>query len=416
MERSMTGFLLRNLSLLEPEVGVLQPGMELRIEGDKVVEVSPTPITPGAAEVIDCGGRVVMPGLIDSHVHAMLSEVNIGFLEKVPLTLATARAAPLLRGMIDRGFTTVRDTGGADWGLKQAVAEGSIVGPRLFIAGQAIGPTGGHSDGRRRTDVFGARCHCCNAMAFTMCVSDGVSETRKAAREQMRQGADQVKIMMSGGVASPYDPLDSLQFSDGEIAAAVEEAAAFGRYVCAHAYSAKAITRAAHAGVRTIEHGNLIDEASAKLMAGKGMFLVANLIAYYAMKERAAEFGMTGEMLEKNDMVIDGALRSLEICKAAGVKVAYGSDLLGALQVDQSREFLLRREAVQPIEIIRSATTIGAEVVRMEGKLGTLQVGAFADLIVIDGNPLNDLGVFQEQGRHLAAIMKGGVFHKRALA
>jgi len=411
----MAAYLFRNLSLLEPEVGELQPGMELRIEGDKVVEVSDKPITPGAAEVIDCGGRVVMPGLIDSHVHAMLSEVNLGFLEKVPLTLATARSSVLLKGMIDRGFTTVRDTGGADWGLKQAVDEGTIVGPRLFIAGQAIGPTGGHSDGRRRTDVFGARCHCCNAMAFTMTVSDGVGQTRKAVREQMRQGADQVKIMMSGGVASPYDPIDSLQFSDGEIAAAVEEASAFGRYVCAHAYSPAAITRAAHAGVRTIEHGNLIDEASAKLMAEKGMFLVANLVAYYAMKERASEFGMSGEMLAKNDLVIDGGLRSLEICRNAGVPVAYGSDLLGALQIDQSREFMLRREVLSALEIIRAATTIGAQVVRMEGKLGTLKPGAFADLIVLDGNPLLDVGVFQDQGRHMAAIMKGGAFHKRAL-
>ena len=408
------GYLLRNLSLLEPEVGVLQPGMSIRIEGETVVEVGER-VSPGSASVVDCGGRVVMPGLIDSHVHVMLSTVSIRALEGVPLTLGTARAARSMRGMLDRGFTTVRDTGGADWGIKQAVDEGSIVGPRLFIAGQAIGPTGGHSDPRRRTDVFSRTCHCCNAMAFTMCVSDGVSEVRKSAREQMRQGADQVKIMMSGGVASPYDPLDSLQFSDGEIAAAVEEATAFGRYVCAHAYSPEAIMRAARFGVRTVEHGNLIDEASAAAMAEKGMFLVANLVAYYAMKERAAEFGMGGDMLAKNDLVIDGGLRSLEICKRAGVPVAYGSDLLGELQVDQSREFLLRREVLSNLEIIRSATTVGAQVTRMEGKAGTLRPGAFADLLVLDGDPLMDLEVFQGQGAGMAAIMKGGVFHKNLL-
>ena len=408
------GYLLQNLSLLEPETGHLQPGMKIRIEGDKVVAVGKR-VAAGGAEVVDCGGRTVMPGLIDSHVHVMLSSVSIPSLEKVPLTRGTARAAANMRGMIDRGFTTVRDTGGADWGLKLAVEEGSIPGPRLFIAGQAIGPTGGHSDPRRRTDVFGARCHCCNAMAFSMNVSDGEREVRKAAREQMRQGADQVKIMMSGGVASPYDPLDSLQFSDGEIAAAVEEASAFGRYVCAHAYTPAAITRAAHAGVRTIEHGNLIDARSAKLMAEKGMFLVANLVAYYAMKERAGEFGMSGDMLEKNDLVIDGALKSLEICRDAGVPVAFGTDLLGELQVDQSREFLLRAEVLSPIDIIRSATTIGAQLLRMEGKLGTLQPGAFADLIAIDGDPTADLGLFQEQGRHIAAIMQGGRFHKNRL-
>ena len=404
------GYLLRNLSLLEPEVGSLQSGLEIRIDGGEVAEVGEA-LTPGGADVVDCGGRVVMPGLIDSHVHVMLTAVNTRALESVPLTLGTARAAASMLAMLGRGFTTVRDTGGADWGLKQAVDEGAIPGPRLFIAGQAIGPTGGHSDPRRRTDVFSRRCHCCNAMAFSMCVSDGASEVRKAAREQMRQGADQVKIMMSGGVASPYDPLDSQQFSDGEVAAAVEEARAFGRYVCAHAYTPEAITRAAHAGVRTIEHGNLIDPASAALMAGSGMFLIANLVAYHAMRERAADFGMTGEMLAKNDLVIDGGMRSLEICKQAGVPVAFGSDLLGELQVDQSREFLLRREVLSNLEIIRSATTVGAQVTRMEGKIGTLRPGAFADLLILDGNPLQDLAVFQNQGAHMAAIMKAGRFH-----
>ncbi len=409
----MTGFVLRNLKLLEPEVGELRPGMEVRVEGERVVEVSDRPLA--GENAIDCGGRVVMPGLIDCHVHAMLSDVVIPNLEKVPLTLGTARATKLLHEMLNRGFTTVRDTGGADWGLKLAVEEGTIPGPRLFIAGQAIGPTGGHSDPRRRTDVWGRRCHCCNAMSFGMAVSDGAAEVRKSAREQMRQGADQVKIMMSGGVASPYDPLDSLQFSMGEVEAAVEEARAFGRYVCAHAYTPQAITRAAHAGVRTIEHGNLIDDASAALMAEKGMYLVANLVAYYAMKERAAQFGMNSDMLAKNDLVIEGGLKSLEICKRAGVKVAYGSDLLGGLQVDQSREFLLRREVLSPIEVIRAATTIAAEVIRMEGKLGTLRPGAFADLLVLDSDPLKDFGVFQDQGAHIAAIMKGGRFHKNRL-
>ena len=404
------GYLLRNLSLLEPDIGTLQPGLQIRIDGGEIAEIGEA-LQPGSAEVVDCGGRVVMPGLIDSHVHVMLTAVNTRALESVPLTLGTARAAASMHAMLSRGFTTVRDTGGADWGLKQAVDEGAIAGPRLFIAGQAIGPTGGHSDPRRRTDVFNRACHCCNAMAFSLCVSDGVSEVRKAAREQMRQGADQVKIMMSGGVASPYDPLDSLQFSDGEVAAAVEEATAFGRYVCAHAYTPAAITRAAHAGVRTIEHGNLIDTASAELMAERGMFLIANLVAYYAMRERAADFGMSGEMLAKNDLVIDGGLRSLDICRQAGVPVAYGSDLLGELQVDQSREFLLRREVLSNLEIIRSATTIGAQVTRMEGKLGTLRPGAFADLLILDDDPLKDLAVFQDQGAHIAAIMKAGTFH-----
>jgi imidazolonepropionase-like amidohydrolase len=410
----MTRYLFRNVQLLDPTRDRLLGGHEILVEGETIREVSERPLPVAGAMVIDGGGRTLMPGLIDCHVHVCLSEVNIRNLEHVPLTLMTARAAVLMRGMIDRGFTTVRDTGGADWGIKAAVDGGLLPGPRLFISARAIGPTGGHSDPRRRTDGE-PPCRCCNAMAFTLTLADGADEVRRAAREQMRQGADQIKIMMSGGVASPYDPLDSLQLSPGEVAAAVEEAEAFGRYVCAHAYTAAAITRAMHAGVRTIEHGNLIDEAAARLMADSGAFLVANLVTYFVMKERAAQFGMTGEMLAKNDLVLEHGYRSLEICRRAGVPVAYGSDLLGQLQEEQSREFLIRGDVMKPLEVIQSATTVAARVLRQEGKLGVIAPGALADLLVVDGNPLGDLGLFQDQGAHLAAIMKGGRFHKNRL-
>src|SRR5471032_661628 len=399
--------LFRNFELLEPSFGELRGGYQLLVEGDTVKELSERPIHAPDADVIDCGKRTLMPGLIDCHVHAIHSEVNVRFMEALPLTLIAARAATRLRAMLDRGFTTVRDTGGADWGIKTAIETGHITGPRLYIAGQSIGPTGGHSDSRRRTNR-GGECVCCNGLQFKSAIADGADEVSKSAREQMRQGADHVKIMMSGGVASPYDPLDSLQFSDGEVSAAVEEATAFGRYVCAHAYSAEAITRAARLGVRTIEHGNLIDDASAKLMAEKGMFLVANLVTYFEMKKHAAEYGMTSDMLAKNDLVIEGALKSLEICKRHGIPVAYGTDLLGQLQVAQSDEFSLRAQVLSSADIIRSATTIGAAVVRMEGKLGCLKPGAFADLLLVDGDPLENLKLFGEQGRHLSVIMKSG--------
>ena len=410
----MGQFLFRNLKLLDPRWNEARAGHEVLVEGDRIREVSTTPIKAASAAVVDCGGRTLMPGLIDCHVHVFLSEVYIRQLEAVPLTLMTARGASAMRAMLDRGFTTVRDTGGADWGIKEAQALGLLPGPRLFVAGRAIGPTGGHSDPRRRTDL-GAPCKCCNAMAFCMEIADGPDAVRAAVREQMRQGADAIKIMVSGGVASPYDPLDSRQYTLDEIFAATDEAAAFGRYVLAHAYTPEAITRAVSKGVRTIEHGNLIDPPAAKLMAEKGAFMIANLVAYYAMKERAARFGMTADMLAKNDLVIDGGLKSLEICKRAGVEVGYGSDLLGALQVEQSREFLLRREVLSPLEIVRQATLVGAKILRMEGKLGIVEPGALADLIVVDGDPLADLGLFQEQGRHLSAIMTGGAFHKNRL-
>src|SRR3990167_5386237 len=411
----MSQYLFRNLNLLDPRWDGARGGYEVLVEGDRIKEVSAKPIKTTKAQVVDCGKRTLMPGLIDCHVHVFLSEVNIRNLESVPLTLLTARAADLMKGMIDRGFTTVRDTGGADWGIKTAVEAGLIPGPRLFISGRAIGPTGGHSDSPRRTDQGMPSCGCCNAMVYSMAIADGADGVRKAVREQMRQGADQVKIMCSGGVASPYDPLDSLQFSEAEIAAATDEARNFGRYVLAHAYTPEAITRAVSNGVRTIEHGNLIDAKSAKLLASKGGYMIANLVTYFVMKEKAASFGMAADMLEKNDIVLDGALRSLEVCKKAGVKVGYGSDLLGPLQVEQSREFMFRAEVLKPLEIIRQATVVGAEILRQEGRLGIVEPGAFADLIVVDGNPLKKLELFLDQGAHLPLIMKGGKFHKNAL-
>ena len=411
----MSQILFRNMNLLDPKWDETRSGYEVLVEGDTIREVSARPIKAAKARVVDCGKRTLMPGLIDCHVHVFLTEVNIRNLENVPLTLLTAKSAELMLGMINRGFTTVRDTGGADWGIKTAVESGLIPGPRLFISGKAIGPTGGHSDSRRRTDYQGAPCGCCNAMVYVMAVADGPDAVRACVREQMRQGADQVKIMCSGGVASPYDPLDSLQYSEAEIAAATDEAKNFGRYVLAHAYTPEAITRAMNNGVRTIEHGNLIDDKAARLIKSKGGYMIANLVTYFSMKERAEQFGMTSDMLAKNDLVMDGALRSLEICKKAGVKVGYGSDLLGALQVDQSLEFIHRAKVLKPIEIIRQATTVGAEILRMDGKLGTIAAGALADLIVVDGNPLKKLELFLDQGAHLPMIMKAGKFHKNVL-
>jgi len=394
-------FLFKNLRLLDPRWKEARAGYEVLVEGDVIKEVSAKPIMAAGADIIDCGKRTLMPGLIDCHVHTHHSEVYINRMEAVPLTLMMARSTGRLRRMLDRGFTTVRDAG-------------LIPGPRLFISCRSIGPTGGHNDRNRRTDV-GPPCLCCNGMVFIRCIADGPDAVRKAAREQMRQGADQVKLMVSGGVASPYDPLESLQFTEEEITAAVEEAHAFGRYVLTHAYTPEAITRAVRCGVRTIEHGNLVDAPTAKLMAQKGVYMVPNLIAYDAMKRRAKELGMPQEMLDKNDEVLKFGFKELELCRKAGVRMAYGSDLLGALENEQTREFQIRGEVMPAIEVIRSATLIGAEVVRQEGKLGVIAPDAFADLLVVDGDPLKDLGLFKDGGPHLSAIMKGGRFHKNVL-
>jgi imidazolonepropionase-like amidohydrolase len=253
-------------------------------------------------------------------------------------------------------------------------------------------------------------------MAFTLAIADGVTEVRRTVREQLRQGADHIKIMVSGGVASPYDPLDSLQYTVDEIRAAVEEAATFKKYVCAHAYPAEAVARAVECGVRVIEHGNLIDAPTATLMAARGAFLVPTLVAYDAINRHGRQFGMGAESLEKNKVVLEAGLRSLELARAAGVRMAYGSDLLGQLQPDQSRELLLRAEVLSPREILHSATVIGAELLGRAGELGVVAAGALADLLVVDGDPLQDLKLFQDQGAHLSLIMQGGRLHKNTLA
>jgi imidazolonepropionase-like amidohydrolase len=399
---------------LDPRLDDLRDGIELLVEDGLVKDVSDRSIQATSAQRIDLHGRTLMPGLIDAHVHIALTEVNLQLLADVPLTLLSAKGSVAMRAMLMRGFTTLRDTGGADWGMKAAVEQGLFVGPRLFISGMPISQTGGHADHRKRTETQ-MFCACCNGLAYTARVADGVPDVIKAVREELRKGADQIKIMVSGGVASQLDPLESLQYRMDEIEAAVEEAERWGTYVCAHAYSARAIERAVRGGVRTIEHGNLVDESTAQVMAEKGAYLVPTLVAYDSLKRRGAEYGLTSYSLEKNEIVLDAGVRSLELCRAAGVKIGFGSDLLGQLQNDHCNEFMIRSQVMTSQEIIRSATLVNAEIVRRERLLGELVPGAHADLLVVDGNPYADLSIFLGAGARLPAIMVGGRFVKNEL-
>jgi imidazolonepropionase-like amidohydrolase len=410
----MSAFLFTGGKFLDPRRDELIDGMEILVEDGLIKEVSDRPIGASSATRIPIGNRTLMPGLIDCHIHILLTEVNIRLLEDVPLTLLSAKGWASMEAMLMRGFTTLRDTGGADWGMKAAVEQGLFEGPRLYVAGQPLSQTGGHADHRRRTQS-GWGCACCNGLNFTSRVADGVPEVVKAVRDELRKGADHIKIMVSGGVASPYDPLESVQYRMDEIEAAVEEATRWGSYVCAHAYSAKAIERAVKGGVRTIEHGNLIDLPTARLMAEHGAYAVPTLVTYDSMRRRAREFGMSEASLAKNEKVLAAGLRSLEIFQSAGVPIGFGSDLLGQLQNDHCNEFTIRVEAMKPQDIIRSATLVNAEIVRAEGKLGEILPGAHADLLVVDGNPYRDISVFRNDGSRLAAIMARGRFVKNAM-
>jgi len=410
----MSSYVFHGGRLLDPRSDSLIEGANVLVENDRIREVSDRPISAATATRIDLSGRTLMPGLIDAHVHILMPEVNIHFMDGLPLTLLAAKGSVSARAMLMRGFTSVRDTGGADYGMKAAIETGLFEGPRLFISGMPISQTGGHGDFRKRTQS-GFECACCSGLAFAARVADGVPEMLRAVRDELRKGADQIKIMVSGGVASQADPLESLQFRMDEIEAAVEEATRWGTYVCAHAYAAEAIRRAVTAGVRTIEHGNLIDEPTARLMAERKAFLVPTLVAYDALRRRGAEYGLSAYSLQKNEIVLNAGLRSLEIARAAGVKIGFGSDLLGQLQNDHCREFVIRSEVMSPSEIIRSATLVNAEIVGQKGLLGEIVAGAFADLLVVDGDPTSDIGVFQDDGARIPAIIKSGRFVKNAL-
>jgi len=403
----MGSYLFTGGRFLDPRRDELIDGIEVLVEDNLVKEVSDRPITTTSAQRIDLGTRTLMPGLIDAHIHLVLTEVNLQMLADVPLTLLAAKGSVAMRAMLERGFTTLRDTGGADWGIKAAVEQGLFVGPRLFIAGQPLSQTGGHGDFRKRTQTQ-TFCACCSGLYWASRVADGVPDVIKAARDELRKGADHIKLMVSGGVASQLDPLESLQYRVDEIEAAVEEATRWGTYVCAHAYSPEAIARAVRAGVRTIEHGNLIDVPTAALMAQRGAFLVPTLVTYDAMRRRGRDYGLSPYSLAKNEVVLEAGMRSLEIARNAGVKIGFGSDLLGQLQDDHCGEFMLRGEAMSAPEVIRSATLVNAEIVRQTGKLGELVPGACADLLVVDGDPYQDLGVFRSDGGRLDGIMVDG--------
>jgi len=327
--------------------------------------------------------------------------------------VATLRAVPILGGMLDRGFTTVRDAGGADAGLALAVGQGLAAGPRLFVSGKALSQSGGHGDVRGRFDDADPRPP--RRLGVLSRIADGVDAVRAAAREELRGGARQVKVMASGGVASPTDPIANTQYSRQELEAIVEEAEAAQTYVLAHAYSARAIRRAAECGIRTIEHGNLVDEETARFMAERGVYAVPTLVTYEALAEEGAALGLPPDSVAKIGDVREAGLRSLEIFQRAGVRMAYGTDLLGEMHRHQSSELVIRARVLPSFEVIRSATTTAAEVLHMEGRLGVIAPGALADLLVVDGNPLADLGLLLDQGEHIEAIMKGGRFYKNRL-
>ncbi len=406
----MSRQILTNLRLFDSLAGVLRPVAAVVVADGRVEAVieSGGPVPVG--EVVDLGGRVVLPGLIDCHVHVMAVHHDVWQLSMQPPTYITAQATHVLEGMLLRGFTTVRDAAGADYGVQLAIERGFLRGPRLFIAGAPLSQTGGHADIRPR-GVKEFICTCAGVGLFPA-LADGVPEVRRAVREQLRHGANQIKIMAGGGVASPTDPIDGTQYSLEELTAICEETTAANTYAMAHAYSPRSITRAVQCGVRTIEHGNLLDEASAKVMKQHGAFLVPTLATYSVLAEEGQRLKWSDEMLGKLDRVKDAGTQAIAIAKAAGVPVAFGTDLLGSMHPQQAREWRLRAGVQTPVEQLQSATSVAAKVLNQEGKLGVIAPGAHADLIVVDGDPTVDILLMGEPERHFVGIMKAGKWEK----
>ena len=390
----------------------LLEGVDVLVEGDRIVEVSDVPIQSGIAQVIDLEGRTLMPGLIDAHFHALAASPDLGEVEHMPGSLLAQHARLNLEAALQRGFTTIRDAAGADYGLARAIDTGLIRGPRLFYSGHALSQTGGHGDFRSYESRHGF-CSCGLGARRFATVADGVAEVRRAAREELRRGATQIKIMGSGGVASPSDPIGNLQYSEEEIRAVVWEAYSWGTYVMAHVYTPEAIRRCLEFGVRSIEHGNLIDAETAAVAAERGAFVVPTLATYESLARRGAALGFPKVSLGKLGAVSEAGVASLEILRDAGVKIGFGTDLLGAMHEDQLTEFEIRARALSNFEILHQATGLNAELLGRSGELGTVAAGALADLIVVDGDPVADLGVLSGQGERIVLVMKGGRIYKR---
>ena len=325
----MTDIVFKNFKLLDPEVGTLESGQQVRVSGNTIAEVSPSVDHSPDAEIIDLGDRTLMPGLIDCHNH-ISREILAGPPSMLP-SLSAARTSSVLHDMLMRGFTTLRDAAGADLGHKEAVEKGYFLGPRLFVAGKSISQTGGHGDHRVRADQS-EPCACVHLGPGIGRVADGISEVRKAVRDEIRLGADQIKMMASGGIASASDPIDQLQYSTEEMEAIVDEAARSNTYVMAHAYPDAAIRRCVEAGVRTIEHGNMLGPETAKLMAEKGAYLVPTLVAFRCIQRYGPETGYNDEQMEKNEKVLAAGTQALLVAREAGVKVGSAEELVEKLK------------------------------------------------------------------------------------
>ena len=414
---------LTNLRLFDGKGSSLQDGLSLLVEGKQIKSVtSGSPAPPDGAQVVDCGGRTVMPGLIDAHWHAMFAALPVQNLLAGDTGYVHLAAGAESERTLMRGFTTVRDLGGPVFALKQAIDSGMLPGPRIFPSGAMITASGGHGDLRALSDLPRFKGGALSNVEQTggAAIVDSPDEVRLRVREQLLQGASQIKIVGGGGVSSPRSPIDLTTLSESELRAAVEVATDWNTFVTVHAYTPRTIQRAIAAGVRCVEHAHLMDDATAEMMASRGIWLS---IQPFLTDEDSVP--LTGPSRVAQVQVFAGTDNAYKLAIKHGLKTAFGSDMLFSEAMAARQGIMLTHltKWYSNSEILKMATSKNAELLELSGprnpysgKLGILEDGALADLLVVDGNPLEDIELLADPERALVIIMKDGKIYKDTLS
>ncbi len=410
----MTATVFQNCTLLDCTGAEPAARSTVIVEGDRITAVTrgTQPAVPADATVIDCGGRTLMPGLTDAHIHAAIIETDMSKARKdAPATFAF-RVKEVLEQTLQAGFTTVRDAFGLDWGFVQATERGYVQGPRVLFVGACLSQTGGHGDWREpymQENPFPG----IHGLVAAPRICDTPDDMRRAAREMLRMGAHGIKLMAGGGCMSPTDEIEHTQFTVEEMAAACSEARTVGKIALAHVYTPQGIMNAVTAGVRSIEHGNFLDEESAACMKQAGAYFVPTLTTYYLISAHGAAEKIPQKMIDKINKAKERGMESLKVARAAGLKICSGSDVLSSMQPFKSMELGLKAQVLGNHEALLSATRTNAELFRMADQIGTVEPGKLADLIVVDGNPLDDIAILQDAANVVFVVRDGRVFKDR---
>ncbi|WFU20645.1 amidohydrolase family protein [Bradyrhizobium sp. CB3481] len=417
--------LFQNVRIFDGKSAALSAPSNVLVKGNKIEKISPATTTSdtGQTVVVDGSGRVLMPGLIDVHWHAMLIRPTPAVAIAGDIGYNNLLAAAEATDTLMRGFTTVRDVGGPAFGLKQAIDEGVVAGPRIYPSGAMITVTSGHGDFRQLSDLprtIGGMLTRMEQVGGAM-VADSPDEVRVRVREQLMQGASQVKLTAGGGVSSPFSPIDAVTFTGPEMRAAVEAAENWGTYVVAHAFTPAAIQLAIAAGVKCIEHGFLMDEATAKLIAEKGVWLSLQPLP----EEMRTGLPEGSVQRAKADEVWPGIGRTYEFAKKYKLKTAWGTDVLFSAALARRQGAILASLVrwYTPAEALAMATGTNAELLALSGKrnpypgkLGVVEEGALADLLLVDGNPIENIRLIEDPAKNFLVIMKDGKIHKNLVA